>query len=98
MADKLQLMKGKQDFPYNEPTPLAVGASTNDTDQIYCIDTGGITATFGAGMQALSDAGVKSTSQWASKSFNGRLYGRWTNVTADIQLAVYKINIANSEE
>ena len=98
MADKKQLQKGRMDFPSNEPTPLTAGASTTDTQQVYCIDTGGIQATFGAGMQKMADDGTRSTSSWASKSFNGRLYGRWTNVTADVDLAVYIINTANSEE
>lgn len=98
MSAKKQLFKGRPDFPNNEPTPLTAGVSTNDTDEVYCIDTGGITATFGAGMQQISDAGVKSASAWASKTFNGRLYGRWTNITADVQLAVYFVDVANSEE
>lgn len=94
---KKQLFKGRPDFPNEEPQLVAASATTNDTDEIYCIDTGGAAATFAAGMQSIADNGTKSTSDWAGATFTGVLYGRWTNVGADIQLACYAVDPANSE-
>lgn len=94
---KKQLFKGRPDFPNEEPDCLAANVSTNDTDEVYVIDTGGNEATFGSGMKKINDDGTKSPSTWATKSFTGVLYGRWTNVQANVQLAIYKIDNANSE-
>ena len=94
---KKQLFKGRPDFPNDEPQKVIASATTNDTDQVYCIDTGGAEATFDAGMKKINDDDTKSASAWASGVFNGVLYGRWTNVGADIQLACYVVETANSE-
>lgn len=94
---KKQLFKGRPDFPNDEPKLIAGGATTNDTDQVYCIDTGGEAATFSAGMLKINDDGTKTASGWASATFTGVLYGRWTNVGADVQLVCYVVDTANSE-
>ena len=96
---KKLLYKGRPDLPLNEPKYVASGATTNDTDQVYCIDTLGEAVTLSAGLQAIADDGTRSTSQWAAKTITGVLYGRWTNVGgSDGVLACYDINTANSEE
>ena len=95
---KKQLFKGRPDFPNDEPQLIAANSTTNDTDQVYCIDTGGVDAVFSDGMQKINDAGEKSASAWAGGVFNGVLYGRWTNVGADVQLACYVVDTANSEQ
>ena len=95
---KKQLFKGRPDFPNEEPQLIASSLTTNDTDEVYCIDTGGNDATFSAGMKKIADNGTKSASSWAGATFNGVLYGRWTNVGADVQLACYVVDTANSEE
>jgi len=74
------------EFPDEEPLNVAATGSTTSDQVIYIIDTGGAAATFQAGMK--NEDG--SASVWASKTFNGRLYGRWTNVGANVQLAAYK--------
>ena len=96
MAKKL-FSNGRMDFPNEEPQFITASTSTNDTDEVYCIDTGGADATFGAGMQKIADDGTKSASAWASQTFNGVLYGRWSNVSADVDLACYVVDVANSE-
>lgn len=95
---KKQLFKGRPDFPNDEPQKVAASATTNDTTAVYCIDTGGVAATFAAGMKKINDDGTKSASVWASATFTGVMYGRWTNVGANVQLACYVIDTANSEE
>lgn len=94
---KKQLFKGRPDFPNDEPQKIAASSTTNDIDQVYCIDTGGNDAIFDAGMKKINDDGTKSASTWAGATFNGVLYGRWTNVGADVQLACYVVETANSE-
>ena len=94
---KKQLYKGRPDFPNEEAKCIPASGSSNDTDEIYCIDTGGNACAFQAGMQSIADNGTKSTSEWAGKTFNGVLYGRWTNVGGDCQLACYFVDPANSE-
>lgn len=94
---KKQLFSGRPDFPNDEPQLIAASATTNDTDQVYCIDTGGSAAVFASGMQKINDDGTKSASVWAGATFTGILYGRWTNVGADVQLACYVVETANSE-
>jgi hypothetical protein len=89
--------KGNPEFPIEEPQNVAGGATTNDTDVIYCIDTGGADAVFSAGMQQLDVDGKKSTSAWAGKTYNGLLYGRWSNVGSDVQLACYRQIPINSQ-
>ena len=95
---KKQLFKGRPDFPGDEPQLIASGLTTNDTDQIYCLDTGGAEVTLAAGMLKINDNGTKSASAWAGATFNGVMYGRWTNVGADAQIGCYAVETANSEE
>jgi hypothetical protein len=95
---KLKFTQGRPDLPWNEPTLVAGGATTDDTAQVYCIDTGGADAVLASGMLAIADNGTKSASQWAGATFNGVLYGRWTNVGADVQLACYTVDVSNSGE
>ena len=94
---KKQLFKGRPDFPNEEPLKITSPLTTNDTDEVYCIDTKGVEATFVAGMKKINTDGSKSASAWASGAFTGVLYGRWTNVGADVELACYVIDNANSE-
>ena len=97
MATKLNFTKGRPDLPLNEPKKIASGASSNDTDQVYCIDTLGATVTFNAGMLKINDDGTKSASEWASTAVAGVFYGRWTNVGAsDGVVAVYTVDVSNS--
>ena len=84
---------GNPEFPIEEPQYIVTSTSTNDTDIIYCIDTIGVEATFGAGMK--KEDGTASA--WASKAFTGVLYGRFTNVTADVTLACYRLVPVGSE-
>jgi hypothetical protein len=88
--------KGNPAFPIKEPQYVAGGATTNDTDVIYCIDTLGNDAVLDSGMQQIELDETKSASDWASKTFNGVLYGRWTEVGADVQLACYQQIETNS--
>ena len=94
--EKLKFTKGRPDLPSNEPIKVLSGATTNDTLQIYCIDTLGKDVTLGAGVQAIADDGTKSASLWASTVVNGVLYGRWTNVGGNGTLACYYVNESNS--
>jgi hypothetical protein len=82
--------KGNPEFPIEEPQLIAGGATSNDTDIIYCVDTGGVDAVLAAGMQQIDVDGNKSASGLAGATFNGVLYGRWTNVGADVQLLCYR--------
>lgn len=94
---KLHFTKGRPDLPLNEPQKIASGASSNDTDQIYCIDTLGATVTLNAGLLKINDDGTTSASDWASTAVSGVLYGRWTNVGAsDGVVAVYAVDESNS--
>ena len=85
------LMKGREDFPTGEPIITSAGSGTNDTKEIYCIDTGGASATFSAGIKQIDYDGNKTASLLVGKTFNGVIYGRWTNVKADVQLLCYPI-------
>ena len=96
--NKKQLFKGRPDFPNDEPQLIAGASTTNDTDQIYCIDTGGADAVLAAGMQKINDDGSKSASGLAGATVNGVIYGRWTNAGADVQTLCYAVETANSEE
>ena len=90
---KFNLYKGRPDLPYIEPHYIAAGSSTNDTDQIYAIDTLGEAVTFGAGMLKINDDGTTSASEWAGSTFTGVLYGRWTNVAVTVApIAAYYVN------
>jgi len=82
--------KGNPSFPIQEPQYVAGGATTNVTDVIYCIDTLGNDARLSAGMMKVEENDVIRSSEWANQTFNGVLYGRWTEVGADVQLACYK--------
>lgn len=93
---KLNFTKGRPDLPFNEPQKVLSGATTNDTDQVYCIDTLGQAVTLGAGVQAIADDGTKSTSVWAGVEITGVLYGRWTNVGGNGTLACYIVDESNS--
>lgn len=97
MARK-QYFAGRPDFPNEEPQKILAGATTNDTDEVYCIDTLGQDVTLASGMKAIADDGTKSASSWASTQINGVIYGRWTNVGGtDGTLACYVVDVANSE-
>jgi len=95
---KQTLMKGRQDFPTGEPLRTTAGAGTNDTTHIYLIDTLGKEAILDAGLMQVDYNGDKTASDWAGQTITGVLYGRFTNVKADIQLAAYPIILANSED
>jgi len=95
---KKQLFKGRPDFPNDEPQLIAGDSTTNDTDQIYCLDTGGADAVLSDGMKKINDDGTKSASGLAGAIVNGVIYGRWTNVGADVQLLCYAVETANSEQ
>jgi hypothetical protein len=95
---KKTLFKGRPDFPNEEPQKILSGATTNDTDEVYCIDTLGQAVTLASGMQKIADDGTKSASDWVSTSVTGVLYGRWSNVGGtDGTLACYVVDVANSE-
>ena len=95
---KKQLFKGRPDFPNDEPQLIAASSTTNDTDQIYCLDTGGNDATLAVGMMKITDDGTKSASGLAGAIVNGVIYGRWTNVGSDVQMLCYAVETATSEE
>jgi hypothetical protein len=88
------LYQGNPSFPIEQPQYITTGNSTNDTDIIYCIDTLGQDVTLGSGL--LDEDG--NASDWASKTVNGVLYGRYKNVApTDGTLACYRLVPANSE-
>lgn len=91
------LFKGRPDFPSNEPQLIAGSSTTNGTDEIYCLDTGGNAATLSAGMLKINEDGSTSASGLAGATVNGVIYGRWVNVGADVQLLCYAVDSANSE-
>jgi hypothetical protein len=88
-----QIYEGNPSFPQEEPQRIIAASSTNDTDVIYCIDTQGVTATFGAGM--VKEDGT-TPSAWAGNTYKGVLYGRFKLVTADVDLACYRLIPSNS--
>jgi len=95
---KKTLFKGRPDFPNDEPLYITGVNSTNDTDEVYCIDTLGQEVTLGSGIQKINDNGTKSASSWAGVTLTGVLYGRWTNVKADSGvIACYIVDVAVSE-
>jgi len=95
--DNDKRFKGNPEFPIEEPQRI-VSTTTNATDEIYCIDTGGQDATFSAGMMAIAPNDTKSASVWAGQVFNGVMYGRWTNVGAGaVAIACYRRIPINSE-
>ena len=96
--NKKQLFKGRPDFPNEEPQYVTGASTTNDTDQIYCIDTRNADAVLDSGMQKINDDGTKSASGLAGKTINGVVYGRWTNVGADVDILAYAVETANSEQ
>ena len=95
---KKQLFKGRPDFPNEEPIVVAPSNTTNDTAQIFCIDTGGVQATFNGTMLKINDNGTTSASGLQGTVFTGVLYGRWLGVGANVQLMAYAVETANSEE
>jgi len=87
----MTLYRGNPEFPVKEPQKVLSGASTNETDVIYIIETFGAAVTLGAGVKSIDENGAKSASVWASVEITGRLYGRFTNVGGNGTLACYEI-------